>query len=58
MSLFYPVLNGGLGECEHHIVFHSTSFSIFVLIHKFLNEIAGECYQKCLSKVEKLKYFL
>ena len=49
MSFFNPVLNGGLGECEHNIVIHGTPLSIFILIHKFLNEITGECYQNALK---------
>ena len=49
MSFFNPVLNWRFGEREHDIVIHSTPLSILILVHKFLNEITGECYQKCLQ---------
>ena len=45
----YPVLVGGPGECEHHVVVHLAQLPVLVLVHQLLDEVRSERDQESLK---------
>ena len=48
----YPVLVGGPGECEHHVVVHLAQLPVLVLVHQLLDEVRSERDQESLKWIK------